>query len=202
MNLEFIIAATLIELTPGPNMVWLALLGASRGRTPALAAVAGIGLGLSVAGAVAAVGVTALLSQQPWMFEALRIAGAIYLLYLAYDALRSARLTPMAKTEQALSRYFAQGLVSNIVNPKAYLFYAAIVPQFADPAAPLMPQLALLTAVYVAIATLIHGVIAMFSSTFRAIFTQPSWHQAMARIFAALLVAVAVWFYVSTGKAA
>jgi threonine/homoserine/homoserine lactone efflux protein len=124
------------------------------------------------------------------------------LLYLAFDALRSASLAPMTKTEQALRRYFAQGLVSNILNPKAYLFYAAIVPQFADPAAPLMPQLAFLTAVYVAIATLIHCAIAVFSSAFQAVFAQPSWHQTMARIFAALLVAVAVWFYISTGKTA
>jgi threonine/homoserine/homoserine lactone efflux protein len=202
VNPEFIIAATLIELTPGPNMAWLALLGASRGRTPALAAVAGIALGLSIAGAVAAVGVTALLTRQPWMFDALRIAGALYLLYLAYDALRSARLAPPEKPGQSLPRYFTQGLVSNILNPKAYLFYAAVVPQFADPAQPLMPQLALLSMAYVAIATLIHGAIAMFSGAFQAFFAQPAWHRAISRVFAGALVAVAVWFYVSTGRPA
>jgi threonine/homoserine/homoserine lactone efflux protein len=202
VNPEFIIAATLIELTPGPNMAWLAMLGASRGRASALAAVSGIALGLAIAGAVAAIGVSTILSRQPWLFEAMRIAGALYLLYLAYDALRSADLPVDDKPAQSLQRYFGQGLLSNILNPKAYLFYAAVVPQFVSASSPLMLQLALLTAVYVAIATTIHGAIAIFSGTFQSLFMRQAWRTAMGRIFAGLLAAVAVWFYISTGKAA
>lgn len=60
---SFLLASILIELTPGPNMTWLAVLGAARGRKIALAAVAGICLGLAVAGIVAGVGLTAVLTQ-------------------------------------------------------------------------------------------------------------------------------------------
>ena len=69
MVLEFLAASLLIELTPGPNMAWLALLGASRGRLAALAAVAGVALGLSVAGTAAALGVSTLIGTTPWLFQ-------------------------------------------------------------------------------------------------------------------------------------
>ena len=86
---EFAIAAILIELTPGPNMAWLALLAVSRGRLTRLAAVLGVALGLSFAGVAAAIGVAALIAATPWIFQLLRWAGSLYLLYLAWDAWRS-----------------------------------------------------------------------------------------------------------------
>jgi threonine/homoserine/homoserine lactone efflux protein len=202
MNLEFLVAATLIELTPGPNMAWLALLGATRGRVAALASVAGIALGLAIAGAIAGLGVTALLTTEPRIFEALRIAGAAYLLYLAYDAWRAAAKEVGDGLDRALSRYFRQGLLSNIVNPKAYLFYAAVLPQFVDVTREPGPQLWTLTAIYVVIATAIHSAIAVFAGTFNTLFSRPSLRMGVGRVFAGLLVAVAAWFYVSSGRTA
>lgn len=202
MNPEFLAAATLIELTPRPNMAWLALLGASRGRTPALASVAGIALGLTIAGAVAAIGVATLLAAEPWLFQALRVAGAAYLLYLAYDAWQSSLEDSADNIDQSLGRYFQQGLFSNIVNPKAYLFYAAVLPQFVDATRAIGLQLWTLTAAYVAIATTIHAAIAIFAGTFNVFLSQPSWRIRVGRVFAGLLAAVAAWFYISTGKTA
>jgi threonine/homoserine/homoserine lactone efflux protein len=200
MNLEFLLAATLIELTPGPNMAWLAMLGASRGRTPALASVAGIALGLAIAGAVAAVGVAAFLESEPWLFTALRIAGTLYLLYLAFDAWRSSTKEAADHLDQPIARFFGQGLVSNIVNPKAYLFYATILPQYIDPKTSLAPQFWALTASYVAIATVIHAAIAIFSGTFNVYLSKQSLRARIGRIFAGLLVVVAAWFYISAGR--
>ena len=99
--LAFLLASLLIELTPGPNMTWLAALGASRGRTAALAAVAGIALGLAFAGAVAGIGLSALIASQPWLIDGLRWAGALYLLYLAYDAWRGRTLLFGGRVSQA-----------------------------------------------------------------------------------------------------
>jgi threonine/homoserine/homoserine lactone efflux protein len=198
MFLEFLAAALLIELTPGPNMAWLALLGASRGRLTALAAVAGVTLGLSVAGLAAALGVSALLGSTPWLFQGLRWAGSLYLLYLAWDAWRDSTAPKETQFEEPLLRYFGQGLLSNMLNPKAYLVYAAVLPQFINPASPLLPQLATLTALYVGVASAVHATIAMLSGSFSRFFNDPVWAKRLGRVFALLLAAVAVWFFYAT----
>jgi threonine/homoserine/homoserine lactone efflux protein len=198
MSLEFLATALLIELTPGPNMAWLALLGASRGRVTALAAVAGVTLGLSVAGLAAALGVSALLGTTPWLFQSLRWAGSFYLLYLAWDAWRDSTAPQEMQFEEPLLRYFGQGLLSNMLNPKAYLVYAAILPQFINPANPLLPQLATLTMLYVGVASAVHAIIAVLAGSFNRVFNEPMWAKRLGRVFALLLVAVAIWFFYAT----
>jgi threonine/homoserine/homoserine lactone efflux protein len=199
MFIEFLLTAILIELTPGPNMAWLALLGASRGRVAALAAVAGIALGLAIAGAAAAIGVSQLIASTPWIFLALRWAGSLYLLYLAWDAWRQAATVPDTKFDQPVLRYFAQGLVSNMLNPKAYLVYAAVLPQFIDMGHELLSQLTTLTAAYVVVATTIHAGIALLAASLNSLFAKPGNFKRMSRLFAAILAAVAVWFFYATG---
>ena len=198
MLLEFLAAAFLIELTPGPNMAWLALLGASRGRTAALAAVAGVSLGLSVAGAAAALGVSALIGTTPWLFQSLRWAGSLYLLYLAWYAWRDSTTPQETQFEEPLLRYFGQGLLGNMFNPKAFLVFAAILPQFIDPAKLLPAQLLTLTALYVAVATAVHATIAMLAGSFNRFFADPARARMLNRVFALLLAAVAIWFFYTT----
>lgn len=194
---SFVIASILIELTPGPNMTWLAVLGAARGRKVALAAVAGIGLGLAIAGTVAAIGLTAVLTQWPVLFQALRWIGTIYLFYLAWDAWRDAD-TPKAALESGAKMAFQQGLISNILNPKAYLFYAAMLPQFVSGSMAVSTEIALLTGIYVAVATLIHAGIAILSGSLAG-FLQTSPKARTIRKFLAILIAVAaIWFFYST----
>jgi threonine/homoserine/homoserine lactone efflux protein len=116
--------------------------GARRGW----AAMFGIVTGAMVHIALAASGVAALLAASPALFEALRIAGALYLLWLAWGALRAAwqggaTLRPAAPAHAA----FRDGLVTNLTNPKVILFFLAFLPQFVDPArAPAWLQMALL----------------------------------------------------------
>jgi threonine/homoserine/homoserine lactone efflux protein len=123
MYWSFVVASILIELTPGPNMTWLAVLGAARGRTTALAGVAGVALGLAIAAVVVGLGLTALLLEFPVLFEALRWAGTFYLFYLAWDAWRDSS-TEIDNTQATTGVAFRQGLISNVLNAKAYLFYA------------------------------------------------------------------------------
>ena len=198
MLLEFLAAALLIELTPGPNMAWLALLGASRGRVAALAAVPGVSLGLSIAGAAAALGVSALIGTTPRLFQALRWAGSLYLFYLAWDAWRDSAAPPETQFEEPLLRFFGQGLLSNILNPKAFLVFAAVLPQFIEPAKPLLAQLITLTALYVCVATAVHATIAMLAGSFNQFFADPARARLLGRIFALLLAAVAIWFFYTT----
>jgi threonine/homoserine/homoserine lactone efflux protein len=199
MLTEFLATAILIELTPGPNMAWLALLGASRGRMAALATVAGVALGLAIAGTAAAVGVSALISTTPWLFNALRWAGSLYLLYLAWDAWHGGTDGVDEKNDPSMSRYFLQGLGSNMLNPKAYLVYAAVLPQFINVPGNVLNQLIILTSLYVFVATAIHATIAMLGGSLNGFFADTTSRKMLGRIFALILTAVAVWFFYSTG---
>jgi threonine/homoserine/homoserine lactone efflux protein len=194
---SFILASILIELTPGPNMTWLAVLGAARGRATALAAVAGICLGLAVAAVVAGLGLTTVLLQFPTLFQLLRWAGTLYLLYLAWDAWRDANET-ITDTTMARGAAFRQGLIANILNPKAYLFYAALLPQFISGSMSLPWEVATLSGVYVAIATVIHTGIALLSGSL-ATFLKTSPRATTIRKGLAFMIAVAaIWFFFST----
>lgn len=194
---SFVLASILIELTPGPNMTWLAVLGASRGRATALAAVAGICLGLAIAAAVASLGLTAILMEFPSLFQVLRWAGTLYLFYLAWDAWHD-DASELGNTTATRGAAFRQGLISNILNPKAYLFYAAMLPQFISGSMALVWEVAMLSAIYVAVAAAIHAGIALLSGSM-ATFLETSPHATTIRKSLAVLIAVAaVWFFYST----
>jgi threonine/homoserine/homoserine lactone efflux protein len=194
--LSFLATCILLEVTPGPNMTWLAILAATRGRAAALSAVAGIALGLAIAGAVAATGVSALTAQFPILLDALRWAGSLYLLYLAYDAWRGADgLTK--ETDSSLKQNAVQGLLTNILNPKAYLFYAVMLPQFADRQQPLWQQLTLLTIIYVAVATVIHASIAIAAGGLKDWLSNSPQAIILRKAFALTLAATALWFFYS-----
>jgi threonine/homoserine/homoserine lactone efflux protein len=194
---SFVMASILIELTPGPNMTWLAVLGASRGRAIALAAVAGICLGLAIAGTVAAVGLTAVLTQWPVLFQALRWVGTLYLFYLAWDAWRDAGKTQDA-FEGGAMRAFQQGLITNILNPKAYLFYAAVLPQFISGVMPVAFEITGLTAIYVVVATVIHSGIAVLSGTLAEFLKTSPKAVLIRKVLAVLIALAAIWFFYST----
>src|SRR6476469_8357027 len=86
--LEFILTVLLLELTPGPNMAYLATLSLDRGRRAGLLATVGVAAGLSVHAIVAALGLGVLISQLPLAYELLRWIGVAYLLYLAWETWR------------------------------------------------------------------------------------------------------------------
>lgn len=195
--LSFLLTSLLIELTPGPNMTWLAVLGARAGRAAALSAVAGIALGLAFAGLVAGVGLSALVTAEPWAFNSLRWLGSAYLLWLAFDAWSDADGKGKAEPRQS-GRHFLQGLLTNVLNPKAYLFYAAILPQFLgvdeDPAT----QIAILTAAYVAVATTVHAAIALAAGSLAGWLAVSPQAVLIRRAMALSIAAVAVWFFIAT----
>ncbi|MDE2444631.1 MAG: LysE family translocator [Alphaproteobacteria bacterium] len=197
--LSFIFASILIELTPGPNMTWLAVLGATRGRAAALSAVGGVCLGLAFAGLVAGLGLTVLFDNFPSLITALRWAGTLYLFYLAYDAWSEASTIEKIETKSNRA-YFTQGLISNVLNPKAYLFYAAILPQFLSITEQPQQEIALLTTVYVAIATLIHAAIALAAGSISNWLQHSPQAVLVQRAMAIAIALAAIWFFISTGN--
>lgn len=192
-TLAFALTALVVELTPGPNMAYLAVIAVVEGRRAGLATVAGVALGLAAMGLAAAVGLAVLIQRQPMAYEALRWAGAAYLLYLAWDAWRDSNGDGVAAIPPArLSRHFARGLVTNLLNPKAALFYLTVVPEFLVPGAGLGANL-VLVAVYVAVATLIHAAIVLAAGEAGGWLASAERTRGLRRVLALAMVALAVW---------
>ena len=131
----FMAAGLALNLTPGPDMLYVAARAAAEGRAAGVASTLGIATGTLLHIALVAFGLTALLAAVPVAYTAVRLAGAAYLVYLGVRTL----LRPGALTERALtpaSRWavFRQGVVTNVLNPKVALFFLAFLPQFVDPA--------------------------------------------------------------------
>lgn len=197
----FIIAAILIELTPGPNMAYLAMLSAEHGRRAGLAAVAGIAIGLLGAGLVAALGLAALIETSRPLYELLRWAGIAYLLWLAWEGWRGSAAADEANRLLAMQRvHFRRGLITNLLNPKAYLFYLTVMPRFVDPARPPEMQTLMLSGIYVGTATLIHAAIALLAGSARPFVSESGYSGPIRRGLALALAAVAIWLIFTTRR--
>ena len=132
----FLGAALALNLTPGPDMLYVIARGAGEGRLAGVASALGIGLGCFVHIALLAAGLSALLARVPAAYDAIRWAGALYLLYLGVRALTtpSALVAAAAQPRTAsLVAIAVQGAVTNILNPKVALFFLAFIPQFVRP---------------------------------------------------------------------
>ena len=194
----FILTSLIIEMTPGPNMAYLAVLGASRGRVAGFAAVLGVSLGLALLGIVVGLGGGSLVLNNRIVYESLRWAGALYLCWLAYDSWKDARRPIDTKpVNQSLFVHFRRGFITNLLNPKAALFFIAVVPEFIQGPAPSLRELAILVSVYVGVATLVHSLIVVLAGGLQAFFAAPHRRELAGSIFAILLVAIAVWLFVS-----
>lgn len=195
--LSFALTSVLVELTPGPNMTYLALVAARDGRRSGFATVAGVALGLAVIGAVAAFGVAEAVHSSPLLYQSLRWAGVLFLLYLAWEGWTSGSAASAGETQSA-GRYFVRGLVTNLLNPKAAVFYVAMLPSFIDASRPVLPQTISLTIIYVAVATVIHAAIVVLAGTLEPFLKDPRREKIARRAFSALLACVAIWFGWST----
>ncbi len=192
----FLLTSLVLELTPGPNMGTLASLTLERGRAAGLAVVAGVALGLAVIGALAAFGLAALIAESPALYQALRWAGILYLLYLAYDAWRDAgQGADIAFTSQGAGSLFLRGLTLNLLNPKAAIFYIAVLPTFIDAArGAVLAQNLVLVAIYVAVATAIHAGVVLLAARLRPLLMEGAGERLMRRALAGVMAMIAVWF--------
>ncbi len=199
--LPFLVTCLIIEITPGPNMAYLAVLSASEGRKAGFAATTGIATGLLIIGVAAALGIATLISTSPLAYQILRWGGVAYLLWLAWDAWREEAQAISGKTNNTVypTKFFRRGLIVNILNPKAAVFYVAILPKFIVPASSAITQAITLTIIYVMIATTIHSLLVLLAGTAQ-IFLEDSKRRMVARrILSLALVAIAIWFASTTG---
>jgi threonine/homoserine/homoserine lactone efflux protein len=130
----FLAAGLALNLTPGPDMLYVAARGASEGRSAGVVSALGIGAGTLVHVTLVAAGLAALLAAVPIAYSVLRLAGAAYLVYLGVRALRGGSHASVASLVPAsLGVIFRQGVITNVLNPKVALFFLAFLPQFIDP---------------------------------------------------------------------
>jgi threonine/homoserine/homoserine lactone efflux protein len=183
-------------------MAYLAVLGASRGRLAGFSAVLGLALGLALLGIAVGLGGGAIMLNNRVVHESLRWAGALYLCWLAFDSWREARqpitTAPVSQLHHFI--HFRRGFVTNLLNPKAALFFIAVLPEFIDRPAPAARELALLVSIYVGIATLVHGLIVVLAGGLQAFFAESHRREMAGNIFAALLLAIAAWLFVSARR--
>jgi threonine/homoserine/homoserine lactone efflux protein len=198
--LAFAWAALLIELTPGPNMTYLALLSAQRGTRTGLSAVAGVALGLLVIGMAAALGLGQLIDRSPLLYEIIRWGGALYLFWLAYEAWRGEDMVHDGHQASAEQRAFRDGLTTNLLNPKAAVFYISVLPAFTSPAHAYVPQAVVLTLIYVAVATCIHAAIVLAADRAAELLADKKARQNASRAMALALVVVALWVLYATRR--
>ena len=136
--LVFGAAALLMAVTPGPNMIYLISRSICQGRTAGLMSWAGVVLGFTFHMLCASVGLTALFMAVPLGYELLKFGGALYLLWLAWQAVRPGARSPFeAKDLPPVPprELFTMGLLTSILNPKVAIFYLSVLPQFIVPEA-------------------------------------------------------------------
>ncbi len=133
------IACVVLFVTPGPDMSLFLARTISGGRRLGFASVMGANLGCCMHTVAAALGLSALLAASATAFTALKIFGALYLLWLAYDTLRNGsalNVRPDRTAPASVSKTFISGMLVNMTNPKVVLFFITFLPQFISPTDP------------------------------------------------------------------
>lgn len=196
----FILACLFSELTPGPNMGYLALVSAQHGMKSGMAMVVGICLGLLTMGLMSSLGVGALINNSVTAYNSLRYAGTAYLFWLAFDSWRDAHknVEEDHKQTDAQAKFFRRGLITNLLNPKAALLYITVLPAFVTDTDHAQMAMVMMAVIFVFIATTIHGSIVLFSSKLHSLFLNPKYRAISGNVFAALLFLIAFWFLWST----
>ena len=178
--IAFALVALGLVLTPGPNMIYLISRSITQGRAAGLASLGGVALGFLIYMLAAAFGITALLFAVPYAYDALRLAGAAYLLWLAWQALKPGGRSPFEVKilpVDSAKKLFAMGLITNLLNPKVAMLYLALLPQFIDvQAGSVLGQSLVLGATQIAISLSVNAAIAIMAGTIAAFLrARPTW---------------------------
>ncbi|HRE45533.1 MAG TPA: LysE family translocator [Terricaulis sp.] len=192
---SFLLAVLLIEATPGPNMGYLAALSAASGRVAGMRAVLGVTLGLCIYMLAAVLGVAQLIAQAPLAYQALRWAGVAFLLYLAWQAWRGAdEESPGHASVQSDHAPFWRGLIANVLNPKALVFYVALLPSFVAPErAPYWVQALILGGAHILISIIVHTGIVLVAARAGMLLAQHGRMRIVRRVLAVGIALIAFW---------
>lgn len=198
--LVFISAGLLLNITPGPDVLYIVGRSLAQGRLAGVVSALGISAGCLFHVAATALGLSAVLAARPLAFDAVQYAGAAYLIFLGVRALRSpsGSLDVPALAQVSLGRVFAQGLLTNVLNPKVALFFMAFLPQFTDARRGSLPvQFTILGLIFIAnglVVCLLYALAASWLGTaLKSRYAISTWlNRAMATLFIALGLRLAI----------
>jgi len=184
-ELSSLIAFSLIclgmVLTPGPNMIYLISRSISQGRRAGLISLTGVGVGFLFYMLCAAFGITGLVMAVPYAYDTLRYAGALYLLYLGWQAVKPGGRSPFQIKDlprDSNRQLFLMGLMTNLLNPKVAVLYLSLLPQFItlDNGASVLSQSLILGSCQIAVSLSVNALIAMGAGTIAVFLTRrPTW---------------------------
>lgn len=167
--LAFALVSLGMALTPGPNMIYLISRSISQGRAAGLVSLGGVALGFIFYMICAAFGLTALMMAVPYAYDALRIAGVLYLLWMAWQSVRPGGRSPFQLKElprHSPRKLFLMGFLTNLLNPKIAIVYLSLLPQFINPAhGSVLGQSLLLGMTQIVISVSINAVVAISAGT-------------------------------------
>lgn len=193
----FLLAVLLIELTPGPNMGYLAIVAGQWGRRAGFATVLGVTAGLTVYMLAAVFGLSEIILRVGWLYDLLRWAGVAFLLWLAFDTWRGGAPDPGSAEDVRPSRtsLMTRGFLANVLNPKAAVFYIALLPGFTDPRRDFASQALMLGLIHIAVSLVVHsGIVLGAARAQRYVAAGGAVRRTRLRIaFALALAAIAAW---------
>ena len=184
-------------LTPGPNMIYLVSRSICQGRRAGLVSLGGVALGFVFYMVCAALGITALVMTVPYAYDALRFSGALYLSYLAWQALkpggRSAFQVRQLPRDSRV-RLFTMGFVTNLANPKIAVMYLSLLPQFISPGhGSMLAQSLALGCVQIAVSVSVNALIACMAGSIAGFLAgRPVWASVQRWLMGTVLAGLAV----------
>lgn len=196
-----------LVLTPGPNMAYLTSRAMSQGRRAGSISLLGVGAGFLVYLLAAVAGVATIFAVVPALYTGLKLAGAGYLLFIAWRSFRPrqpALGAPAPLPPDSHTRLFTMGLVTNLLNPKIAILYVSLLPQFVDPAAgSVAAQSLVLGAVQIAVAMTVNAIIVVTAGSFASRLTaRPGWLRAQRLVSGTVLAGLAVRIATDRSRAA
>jgi threonine/homoserine/homoserine lactone efflux protein len=191
--LGFVAATILLVITPGPTVTLVVSYALAQGRRSGFATVAGVALGDLTAMTLSVLGLGALLAASATLFTIVKWARAAYLVYLGVRLWRADPDGETAAIERRSPRaMLAHAFAVTALNPKSIVFFVAFLPQFVDASAPVVPQLVLLVATFVTIATLNAGVYALLAGNLSAAIREKWLRRMVNRISGTVLIGAGI----------
>ncbi|MEU6785758.1 LysE family translocator [Nonomuraea angiospora] len=193
-------------LTPGPNMVYLISRSIAQGRRAGLISLTGVFLGFTLYLTATCLGLTAVFAYVPAAYTALKLAGAGYLLWLAWNALKpggTSAFQPRELEPEPPRKLFGMGLLTCLLNPKIAILYLSLLPQFIDPSmGHVLLQSLALGSVQIVVATTVNGLIAISAGALAAFLgSRPLWLRVQRYVTGTILGAFAIHMATDRSKA-
>lgn len=201
----FAAVALAMVLTPGPNMAYLVSRTICQGRSAGLISLGGVGIGFVVYVLLAAFGITALLFAVPLAYDALRLAGAAYLGWMAWNALKPGGQSPFQVRQlpaDSPRRLFSMGLLTSLLNPKVAALYLSLLPQFIDPTiGSIFGQTVLLGVTQIFISLSVNALIIFAAGTVSAFLVgRPFWALVQRWLMGTVLAGLAIRMAIDTSR--